>query len=108
MLGWLSWCIWRRKQQPYVWKCVGFIVGLQLLLGLELGDFPPIFWTFDAHSLWHAGTAPLCLLWYRYVDVFSLNIILLYYKKHMYVSRSNHRFHDVVGMSCVKINIVRI
>ena len=46
---------------------MGFIVGLQLLLGLELGDFPPILWTFDAHSLWHAGTAPLCLLWYRYV-----------------------------------------
>ena len=68
MIGWLSWCIWRRKEQPYVWKCVGFIVGLQLLLGLELGDFPPILWTFDAHSLWHAGTAPLCLLWYRYVD----------------------------------------
>ena len=67
MLGWFSWCLWKRKEQHYVWKCVASIFGIQLLLCLELGDFPPIWWTFDAHALWHAGTAPLCLLWYRYV-----------------------------------------
>ena len=33
----------------------------------QLGDFPPILWTFDAHSLWHLGTAPFCYFWYRLV-----------------------------------------
>lgn len=32
---------------------------------LELADFPPIFWIFDAHSLWHASTVPLTVLLYR-------------------------------------------
>lgn len=67
MIGWFAWCAWKRKEQRYVWKCVASIVGIQLLLGLELGDFPPLWWTFDAHSLWHAGTAPLCLLWYSFI-----------------------------------------
>lgn len=34
---------------------------------LEVTDFPPIFWTFDAHSLWHAFTAPLAILLYRFM-----------------------------------------
>ncbi|CAL1689111.1 unnamed protein product [Lasius platythorax] len=34
---------------------------------LELADFPPIFWIFDAHSLWHASTVPLTVLLYRFM-----------------------------------------
>lgn len=34
---------------------------------LEVADFPPIFWIFDAHSLWHASTAPLTILLYRFM-----------------------------------------
>ncbi|CAH3022542.1 unnamed protein product, partial [Porites evermanni] len=32
-----------------------------------LGDFPPILWTFDAHSLWHLGTVPLAYSWYSFL-----------------------------------------
>ncbi|XP_012275338.1 post-GPI attachment to proteins factor 3 isoform X2 [Orussus abietinus] len=34
---------------------------------LEVTDFPPIFWIFDAHSLWHASSAPLIILLYRFI-----------------------------------------
>ena len=37
------------------------------LIFLQLLDFPPILWIFDAHSLWHLSTIPLPLFWYRYV-----------------------------------------
>ncbi|KAG1652139.1 Zinc transporter 9 [Nymphon striatum] len=64
--GWLMWCYLNRKLR-YSWKCFITIVCIDTLLLLELGDFPPFFWTFDAHSLWHFGTIPLPLLWYSFL-----------------------------------------
>ncbi|KAL3831734.1 hypothetical protein ACJMK2_023450 [Sinanodonta woodiana] len=66
LLGWLAWCLCNRKK-TYIWKCVVSILSINLLLMLEVLDFPPLWWIFDAHSLWHAGTAPLALLWYSFV-----------------------------------------
>ena len=62
--GWLGWCAIVYRKQRYVWKCAASTIAVCVLLLLELGDFPPIWWTLDAHALWHAGTAPLPLLWY--------------------------------------------
>jgi len=62
---WLVWSFLVRRQQLYVWKAAITITSAIVLLLMELGDFPPIWWTFDAHSLWHAGTILLPLLWYR-------------------------------------------
>ncbi len=64
-IGWLLWCGNVHIAQPYVWRAATSILLLNGLVLLELLDFPPIAWTFDAHSLWHAGTAPIALLWYR-------------------------------------------
>lgn len=64
-VAWLGWCYRVRKRQPYVWKAATTVVLLSALLMLELLDFPPFFWTIDAHSLWHLGTIPLPFLWYR-------------------------------------------
>lgn len=67
-IGWLLWCSARRKRQPYVWKCAATIVAVNILVLLELGDFPPILWTFDAHSLWHFGTIPMAFMWYSFAS----------------------------------------
>lgn len=37
---------------------------LVLASALEVFDFPPFWRTFDAHSLWHAATVPLGVVWY--------------------------------------------
>lgn len=66
-LGWLAWCWWHRRRRPYVWRCAVVVASLNLLLLLELGDFPPWRFLLDAHALWHLGTAPLPLLWYRFL-----------------------------------------
>ncbi|KAK0178531.1 hypothetical protein PV327_007412 [Microctonus hyperodae] len=34
---------------------------------LELADFSPLLWVFDAHAMWHASTAPLVYLLYRFI-----------------------------------------
>lgn len=67
LLGWLLWC-WRHwRTLPHTRKCLAVMVGINALLLLEVLDFPPIWWTFDAHSLWHAGTVPLGFLWYSFI-----------------------------------------
>ena len=63
--GWMHWFYKVRPRQPYVWKGATSLLALNLLLSLELLDFPPLWWTLDAHALWHAGTFPLPLLWGR-------------------------------------------
>ena len=65
--GWLLWCWKNYKQRPYVKQCAQFITLVALTTLFEIGDFPPIMWTFDAHALWHLSTAPLAVLWYRCV-----------------------------------------
>lgn len=64
---WLVWCYNHRRKQRYVWKAAATIVLANMLLTLEAFDFPPLWWIFDAHSLWHAGTAPLVVLWASFV-----------------------------------------
>ena len=62
---WITWSLYRIKRQPYLWKTIATLVIGNLLVLLELLDFPPLLWTFDSHSLWHAGTSPLPLLFFR-------------------------------------------
>ncbi|KAJ6643261.1 Post-GPI attachment to proteins factor 3 [Pseudolycoriella hygida] len=64
-IGWIIWYIFQRKKRPYAWKILAFQLLAACSLLLELNDFPPVFWTFDAHSLWHLSTAPLTVLLYR-------------------------------------------
>lgn len=66
-IGWIGWCSLRHKHRPYAWKMFAFQLLAAASLSLELLDFPPILWTFDAHSLWHLSTAPLTILLYRWV-----------------------------------------
>lgn len=64
---WLRWCLRNRPRLPHVWKCAAVVLLLQALALLELLDFPPLFWVLDAHALWHIGTIPLNVLFYRSV-----------------------------------------
>ncbi|KAK7479334.1 hypothetical protein BaRGS_00029412 [Batillaria attramentaria] len=66
IIGWVAWCIANRRH-PYVWQCAVAMLGINILALLELLDFPPLFWALDAHSLWHAGTAPVNLLWWKFI-----------------------------------------
>ena len=68
-MGWFLWCILGmcHDKARHVWKSYTSILLAGAFLSLEVLDFPPLFWVLDAHSLWHAGTAPLTLLWYRSV-----------------------------------------
>ncbi|XP_076461872.1 GPI-specific phospholipase A2-like PGAP3 [Babylonia areolata] len=66
VFGWIAWCIAHRKDR-YVWKCAAAMLGINLTVLLELLDFPPLWWTLDAHALWHACTVPINLLWWRFI-----------------------------------------
>lgn len=64
-IGWIIWYVFQRRRRSYAWKILAFQLLAACSLLLELNDFPPIFWTFDAHSLWHLSTVPLTFLLYR-------------------------------------------
>jgi hypothetical protein len=45
-----------------------FLAAIHAAMLLEVLDFPPIFFALiDAHCLWHAATAPLAYLWWRFL-----------------------------------------
>jgi hypothetical protein len=70
MLHNLIWCVWAGRQwkrRPYAWHIVVLVFSLVAAMLLELFDFPPWAWTFDAHSLWHAATAILVPYWYKFL-----------------------------------------
>ncbi len=66
----ICWLVWSRQhwqERPYVKKAAISVTLLALTVGLELMDFVPIFWTFDAHSLWHASTVGINYFWYSFI-----------------------------------------
>ncbi|KAH8253532.1 hypothetical protein KR032_005908 [Drosophila birchii] len=65
--GWFVWCHFVRKRRPYFRRILRFYVLMALAMGLELLDFPPILWIFDAHALWHLATVPLASLYYDFM-----------------------------------------
>ncbi|XP_071498993.1 post-GPI attachment to proteins factor 3-like [Diadema antillarum] len=60
---WVLWSLWNIRRQPYLWKAIVCVVTINLCILLEVLDFPPVWWTFDAHSIWHASTIPITFLW---------------------------------------------
>ena len=71
IIGFLTFAItmvwWYRNHHklPHAYFIGWFTILSVVATFLELADFPPILWIFDAHSLWHAATAPLVILLYR-------------------------------------------
>ena len=54
----ISWGIWYSKsKRQYGWKVLLCMFGILSAMLFEIADFSPIFWTFDAHSLWHFTTS---------------------------------------------------
>lgn len=65
-ISWFGWSTYNRIHKPYVWKCAIFVALAGLVMLLEIVDVPPLFYTFDCHSLWHLATAPLICLFYSF------------------------------------------
>ncbi|CAO1303095.1 unnamed protein product [Diamesa hyperborea] len=66
-IGWLIWCITKFRKRPYVWKMIVFVILGGGSLVLEVYDFPPVFKSFDAHSLWHLSSAPITIIFYKFI-----------------------------------------
>ena len=64
---WLFWCYKHWGKRKYVWNAVISVIMLDLSVLLELLDFVPLFWTLDAHALWHLSTVPIHYFWYQFV-----------------------------------------
>lgn len=66
-LAWLGWCYFHWGEGLYVTQGTAAVLLLFVTALLEVLDFPPWFWMLDSHALWHLCTAPLPLLWYRFI-----------------------------------------
>ncbi|KAH0951887.1 hypothetical protein HN011_001525 [Eciton burchellii] len=80
----MLWWYVNRKKLPYAYLIAWFNIATVLVTLLELLDFPPIFWIFDAHSLWHASTVPLTVLLYRFI-ISDCSYLGIYYNKSLLV-----------------------
>ncbi|KAK3393607.1 Per1-like-domain-containing protein [Podospora didyma] len=67
MWSWFSFSKYRSSRRAWaVWP--GIVVAWVLMsMSLELLDFPPIWGSIDAHSLWHLGTIAPTVLWYNFL-----------------------------------------
>uniref|UniRef100_A0A3B4AL36 Post-GPI attachment to proteins factor 3 n=1 Tax=Periophthalmus magnuspinnatus TaxID=409849 RepID=A0A3B4AL36_9GOBI len=75
LLWWLCWCWQNRRTLPYWWKCGLVVLLLHGLALLELLDFPPLLWVFDAHAVWHLSTIPVHFLFYSFLIDDSLYLL---------------------------------
>ncbi|KAM3961813.1 per1-like protein PGAP3 [Aphomia sociella] len=70
VVGSFVWAGWACGQlvagRRHAWRVLAFTALSGAALALELLDFPPRR-AWDAHALWHLATAPLPLLFYRFV-----------------------------------------
>lgn len=66
-LGWIIWCLTEIKTRRYVWKMMMFVTLALATTALEVYDFPPAFKFLDAHSLWHLSSAPITIIFYRFI-----------------------------------------
>ena len=64
---WFAWCYWKWPTHRYVKSAAFAVLLLNLSISLELLDFPPLFWTFDSHALWHLSTAFIHSIWYQFI-----------------------------------------
>lgn len=64
------WILWlmssAREPKAHKIQCLYLQVWFIVASMLELFDFPPIFYHYDAHSLWHLATIPLGHAWYLF------------------------------------------
>ncbi|TFK22673.1 Per1-like protein [Coprinopsis marcescibilis] len=57
----------KRYRPSFVGKAAVFVVLTTAATCLELFDFPAWARVIDAHSLWHAATAPMAYFWYNFL-----------------------------------------
>ncbi|XP_015182204.1 PREDICTED: post-GPI attachment to proteins factor 3 [Polistes dominula] len=76
----MSWWYNVRRELSHAYLIGWFNILAVLSTLLEVLDFSPIFWIFDAHSLWHASTAPLTILIYRFITLDCLYLQTFYNK----------------------------
>lgn len=69
-VAWLVWSIFtpRGKVHPRRKELLWFVVLVNVAMLFEVLDFPPLWYIYDAHALWHAATVPLGVVWYRFVE----------------------------------------
>ena len=60
-------CLYTKRLSRYAWKAAAFSVLIPFCAATELGDFSPFWATFDAHSIWHALTAPCAWLFWSFL-----------------------------------------
>jgi len=64
----LLWARWAAvSSHPSNWKLWVVVIAGGLAMLLEIYDFPPYEGYFDAHSIWHAATIPLTILWWSFI-----------------------------------------
>ena len=67
-LAWVAWAVGGGGEGAGRRRLLAFVAAVNACMALEVLDFPPLLGhTLDAHSLWHAATAPLVYLFASFI-----------------------------------------
>ena len=83
------------------WYCLLLQLWLVLSSMLEVFDFPPYLYLFDAHSLWHLATVPLGFMWYHFWSIFDGTNNC---NEHFHVDDDNDKDGDDKDSAIVRID----
>ena len=73
-LGWAAWAWYRRGALGHArYALMTQILFINFSL-LEMLDFEPLWWTLDAHAVWHAATVLMPLIWFRFIIADCLHL----------------------------------
>ena len=87
-----AWCICNRERSYVKWAFFSLISMIPALI-MAIMDFPGLWLLLDSHALWHLGTIPVYMLFYRFILKDAEYEYLMETYGRTIVTRMKEKFH---------------
>lgn len=95
-LLWIMWAVFTPPSAKYKCKIIYFVVLISAAATFEIMDFPPVALLIDAHSVWHALTAPLVISYWSFMTDHYLKLRRQHQLRYMHSHFHPYSYHKDV------------